>query len=148
MKKIFWVNLILICFVFVSCATTKIAYDELVLGSDIAQIMPSADIGIDEFNGKSVHWYAGFWSATEISIPSGEAELVLSLRDVQRGSVLYYGGALVVKYNFEKGHNYFIRINEIISSTEVIFTINDKTTKINTDVNAKAKKNETDNNER
>jgi hypothetical protein len=121
-------------------ATTKIIYDESVLKGDISQIMPSVEIGIDEFNGKSVHWYAGFWSGTEVSIPSGEVELILSLCRVQRGQIVYSGGAFVVKYNFEKGHNYFLMVKHVINNGEVVFTIKAKTAKTKTDVNAKAKK--------
>jgi hypothetical protein len=128
MKKLLWMSLA--CFVFMACATTenKFVFDGASLDDNGAKIMPSASIGIIGFNGKNVHWYPGFWSGTEVIIPSGEAKLVLTLLNVQQGSVIYSGGAFAASYEFEKGHDYFIMLGTIKSKTEVDFIIRDKTT--------------------
>jgi hypothetical protein len=139
-KKLLWMSFLFLCFAFMSCATTKIVYDESVQENGYSYIMPSAEVGIDEFNGKKVQWHAGFFSATEVAIPSGEAELLLSLRHVQRGQFVYTGGAFVLPYYFEKGHNYFIMVMQIINEGEVVFIVQDKTAKTKTNVNAKAKR--------
>jgi hypothetical protein len=127
-KRIFLIFLFCI-FLFAACGTNKIYYSGLSPNDETSTIMPNASIRIIAFNGDIVNWAPGFWGGTEITIPAGEAEVVLSLIDADMGRVIYNGGAFRFKYIFQSGHSYFFMIDKVLNEEEVRFIIQDKTKK-------------------
>jgi len=128
MKNNIFGFLLVIISLFASCATTKINFDDNVPDDETAIIQPSVSIIIVEFNGKRVDWQAGTWSGTEITIPSGEANLIVGIA-IEKGNYLYTGGRLSFAYNFIKGHKYYLICRDIfVKENEADIEIRDTTT--------------------
>ena len=121
-----------------SCATTKIVFDDTIPLEETAIIQPTVSIIIIEFNGKSVNWRAGTWG-TEITIPSGEADLIVSIV-FEKGNYLYTGGRLKFTYDFKKGQKYMITCKNIfIEDVEADIGILNKATEKTDIIRAKSK---------
>ncbi|WP_461256599.1 hypothetical protein [Treponema sp. R80B11-R83G3] len=123
---------------FSSCATTKIFFDDTIPLEETAIIQPTVSIKIIEFNGKKVNWSSGDWG-TEITIPSGEANLTVSVA-VERGNYFYTGGKLKFTYDFKKGQKYYITCKNIyIEEVEADIGIIKKKTEKTDVIRAKSK---------
>jgi hypothetical protein len=127
MKRLTYLCLISIIF-FISCGTaTKIVFDNAIPAEETATISPSAYFCIISFNNVNVSWGMGT-HGTEITIPSGENQLIVTLAGASHGNYTYTGGRFGFSFDFKPGHFYVIGIGAI-SNDEVTILINDRTSR-------------------
>jgi len=138
MKYKTFILFMVVFILFSSCATTKIVFDDTIPLEETAIIQPTLSITIIEFNGKRVNWNAGDWG-TEITIPSGEANLIVNIA-FETSNYLYTGGKLKFTYDFKKGQKYIITCKNIyIEEVEADIGIKNKATEKTDIIRAKSK---------
>ncbi|MCL2444286.1 MAG: hypothetical protein FWD13_12595, partial [Treponema sp.] len=107
----------------VSCGTTKIVFDDSIPIDETAIIQPTASVTVVSFNGNRVNWSIGTWRGNDYIIPSGEAELTVSIA-IKMANTLYTGGKLNFTYDFISGNKYMlvcrgINVKEVEADIEI-----------------------------
>jgi len=119
-------------FVFASCETTNIVYDDAIPIEEMASFQISTSLKVNTFNSKEVNWTGA--GGRKIFIPSGEHRLTVGLSNYKQGRYTYSGGNLGFIYDFKPGHLYYITITKVVNLHEITIRITDRADNSSVDI--------------